>query len=352
MTANMEKITHSISGDEALEIIDKYRHHPLLEMPKRVPVGVEALDVEFPWIAHEFGDRALYLVQAADNAAGAFKLRGALVAIEAYKRHGYDSFYAVSAKNHAFGVAYAALVHQVHAKLYVPESAPESAVDRLRLLASHSEGLLKVERTGATYDMAYKLANAKEGGRRKQIPAYNDPYVVAGQGTIVDDTEAVLDNVDYAFVTGGGGLGTGVAGRIIERGSDSHAYAFEAEGSDGLSRSRDAGELVEARAPNQLYGGAAVRDVTPLAVEMVLSRPDVMSVHHVWDDEVAAQESEYIADRDIRSLTHIHPYEPTTLVGLAGLVRLLRERVIEPDRRVALIGTGKNAPLPGERARY
>lgn len=351
MTVSMEKLHQTVSGDEALEIINAHRHHPLLEMPKRTAIGVEALEVEFPWIRHEFGERALTLslVQAADNAAGAFKLRGALVAMEMYKRQGHDTFYAVSAKNHAFGVAYAALVHQVYAKLYVPKSAPYSAIKRLKSLESQSEGLLRLEHIGATYDETHKIALANETDR-KEIPAYDDPYVSAGQGTIVDDTEAILGPVDYAFVTGGGGLASGIAHRMIERASHNHAYAFEIEGSDSLSRSIHAGEVVEATTPNQKFGGAAVREVTPQAVEIALMRPDIISVHRVMEREVEIQENEYVADRDIRDLTRFRPYEPTTLVGLAGLVRLLREGIIGPDQHVALIGTGKNAPLPGERS--
>jgi threonine dehydratase len=350
MTAHMEKSSYTIvNGDEALEIIDKYRRNPLLEMPQHVPIRVEAIEAEFPWFS-QLGNRALYLARAEDNAVGTFKLRGALVAVEVARRDGSDRVIAASAKNHGLGVAMAVLIQKhMHGLVVVPRNTPQVALDSLNEIANQSDGRVVIDnKIGDTYDECREATEAMgEAGEGRVIPAFNDPNVTAGQGTIVSHIKQVIGPVEhYALPTGGGGLTRGVLNRIVELGHDSHVHAFEAEGSDSMSRSVAAGEVITATSPNDKYGGSRVREIGGIVLETLLSHPDRFSTYGVWDDEVdnfidfyAYYRHETGADKFAR------PLEPTTLVAAAGLFRIIQQGYIPADERVALIGTGMNAPL-------
>lgn len=348
MTASMEKTGQTIvNGDEALEIIDQYRSHPLLEMPTRVPIRVEAIEAEFPWFS-QLGNRALYLARAEDNTAGTFKLRGALVAVEVAQRDGADRVIAASAKNHGLGVAMAVLIQKhMHGLIVVPSNTPQEALASLNEIANQSNGRVVIDnKTGDTYDECREATEAMgKVGKGRVIPAFNDPNVTAGQGTIVSDIGRVIGPVEhYALPTGGGGLTRGVINRIVELGQDSHVHAFEAEGSDSMSRSIVAGEVVKATAPNNKYGGSRVEKIGSLVLDTLLTHIERISTHSVWDDEVEDFIDHYIYYRGETGVD-AQPLEPTTLVAAAGLFRLAHMNLIPAEERVVLVGTGRNAPL-------
>jgi len=138
---------------------------------------------------------------------GSFKLRGALNRILALtdeeKRCGVV---AASAGNHAQGVAFGCARVSVSALIVMPEMTPRTKVE-----ATRSYGV-EIELFGATYDDAEAEARRieRESGR-VFISPYNDPLIIAGQGTVALEILEDLPDVAQVLVpVGGGGLISGV----------------------------------------------------------------------------------------------------------------------------------------------
>ncbi len=135
---------------------------------------------------------------------GAFKLRGALNALLGGSRT--DRVITASGGNHGLGVATAARLIGVHAIVYVPETVPEAKAGPLAATGA------EIVRVGDHYAQAAEAAYARaerEGVR--YLHAFDDPLVVAGQGTIGLEVAADAPECDSITVAvGGGGLAAGV----------------------------------------------------------------------------------------------------------------------------------------------
>jgi threonine dehydratase len=162
---------------------------------------------------------------------GSFKLRGALNTLIAAESP--DRVVTASGGNHGVGVAKAAQLLGLHATVYVPVSAPEGKVRRIEAAGA------KLIRHGDTYAEAVLAARETPG---YYVEAYNDPLVVAGQGTVAAEIAEDAPDVDsIAVAVGGGGLAAGTAlasGRLT--------VAVEPERCCALRHALDAGEPVDA----------------------------------------------------------------------------------------------------------
>ncbi len=140
---------------------------------------------------------------------GSFKERGALYKLASlFPQDLARGVVTASAGNHGLGVAYACqLLGLPPATVFVPETAPESKVNRLRTFDCD------LRRAGADYDTCHAIADAyaQEQGAL-YLSAYDDPVVIAGQGTAGLELIQDLPDVDAILVpVGGGGLIAGVA---------------------------------------------------------------------------------------------------------------------------------------------
>jgi len=139
---------------------------------------------------------------------GSFKVRGAGNRVLTLTEEQAKSVVvAASAGNHAQGVALAATRAGIASTIVMPEGAPLSKV-----MATRGYGA-KVVLAGNSYDEAYEKAVAlsQETGAA-YLHAYDDPYVIAGQGTVGLEIMEQLPDVDVILVpVGGGGLASGVA---------------------------------------------------------------------------------------------------------------------------------------------
>lgn len=137
---------------------------------------------------------------------GSFKIRGALVAIDA--AHRADPAGAVvtaSAGNHGLGVAHASTLLGVRATVVVPANASPAKVAKLR---TYDVELIE---HGTSYDEAQ--AHAKDLAERRGsrfVSPFNDPDVIAGQSTVVDELLVQAPDLEHLVVpVGGGGLLSG-----------------------------------------------------------------------------------------------------------------------------------------------
>lgn len=328
MTVTLERTyTSATRGDEALAIIDGYRH--IVEDKTRV----EALEAEFPYYVHDLGLTGVKLADLGDNASGAFKWRGAFVGAMRLKKQGAERLIAPSAGNHARGAVLAARALDMYVTVAVPSSAPPAKRERIKdLWDSHK---LQVVTAGATFDESLAWALEQPG---TLLHPYDDANVIAGQGTVVDDVLRQAPEAKHLVVpVGGGGLAAGVLGRLDELGrEDITVHLAEVEGSNSLTKSLRNYEVTDADAPNKRFGGSAVRKIGALGFD-AFTRYANMSVVSVTEHDIDELSELYIDGR--RELLRVTTpnYEPTSLVAIAALKQLRHLK-----QEVVVLGTGHN----------
>lgn len=190
------------------------------------------------------GGRIFIKVEALQR-TGSFKFRGALNRISrldsAARKAGVVAF---SSGNHAQGVAAAAAIFGLPATIVMPRDAP--VTKRRNTEALGAEVVSYDRRTEAREKIAETIA-AERGATL--VPPYDDPMVIAGQGTTgleVADQLNTLGLRPDAFLApcGGGGLIAGCALAISERYGGVEILAVEPAGFDDTARSLDAGNRV------------------------------------------------------------------------------------------------------------
>ena len=257
----------------------------------------------------------------------AFKVRGALnKLIRMTGRQRGAGVITASAGNHGLGVAYAAAAFQAPVTVYVPETANLFKVEAIRRLGAH------VVAAGRDYNGAYMeaLAAQKENGATF-VHAYNDPDVVAGQGTIATEVLSDLQEFDTILVPiGGGGLIGGIALYLKSKKPGIRVIGVEPSGADAMYRSLKAGSIVTLDRVNTIADGLAAS--APGTLTFALAQRYV-------DEVVRVEETEML--RAIRLLfewEHLLA-EPA---GAAALAALLYHHRPAPNERVVVILSGGN----------
>jgi len=213
---------------------------------------------------------------------GSFKIRGAtnrIATLDAADREG--GVVTASAGNHAQGVALAASRTGVDSTIVMPEQAPISKVQ-----ATENYGG-RVILHGRDYDAAAERAHTieREEGRT-YVHAFDDPMVMAGQGTIGLEIADDLPTVETVVVPiGGGGLISGVATALTQLDSDVRVVGVQAEGAASAAASLAKGSIVERDAVETIADGIATRRVGDRTFEVIKERVD--EVVTVSDGEIA-----------------------------------------------------------------
>ena len=232
---------------------------------------------------HFSGDNQVYLKTENLQVTGSFKLRGAYFKIsrlsDEEKKAG---IVACSAGNHAQGVALAAERMGIPCTICMPDGAPISKVE-----ATKSYGA-NVELVKGTYDdasvFAAKLQN--ETGATFIHP-FDDPDVIAGQGTIGLEILDQLQEVDAIVVpVGGGGLVSGVAYAAKHLNPKVKIYGVQAKEAASMADSLKYDEQITLSSVNTFADGIAVKHPGDLTFELI--RKYVDDVVTVTEDEIAA----------------------------------------------------------------
>ena len=213
---------------------------------------------------------------------GSFKVRGAYIKIASLSEEERAcGVIASSAGNHAQGVALAAKAFGVPATIVMPAGAPLSKVKATRELGAN------VVLHGTVYDDAYDEACRlqKETGATFIHP-FDDPMVIAGQGTIGVEIMDDLPDVNTIVVPiGGGGLASGVAAAVKMLHPHVRVIGVQAAGAAGMKASLDAGHIVELPSAKTIADGIAVK--RPGENTFELCRQYLDQVVTVDDDEIA-----------------------------------------------------------------
>jgi threonine dehydratase len=234
-----------------------------------------------------------------------------------------------SAGNHAQGVALAARRRGVRAVIVMPITTPSIKTDAVSALGG------EVVLHGDTYDDAY--ARALDLAKKENlvfIHPFDDPLVIAGQGTIGKEIlEQVDEDIDVLFVpVGGGGLIAGVAAWVRQLRPEIRIVGVEPDDSDAMSQSLAAGQPVTLGHVGIFADGVAVRRVGDETFR--LCRELVDEVITVDTDQTCAAIRDIF--EDTRSIV-----EPAGGLAVAGAKKYVAQHGLE-GKTLVTISCGAN----------
>jgi threonine dehydratase len=235
-----------------------------------------------------------------------------------------------SAGNHAQGVALAARILGVRARIYMPRSTPRV---KQAAVCQHGGESVEIHLAGDSYDDAVQAARKDEAETGAvYIHAYDDLQVMAGQGTLAD--EIVLSGhgpFDAAYLQiGGGGLAAGVSTWLKTYWPDIEIIGVEGEGQASMKAALDAGKPVALDQVDLFCDGTAVRKAGDLPfricqqtlrrIETVTNAEVSHAIRTLWEG--------------LRSIS-----EPS---GAMGLAAVLKNREKLAGKRVLVVLCGAN----------
>ena len=249
------------------------------EAAGRISPHVRHTPVEYSHALSEVSGAEVYLKLENLQATGSFKLRGATNALLSIGA-GATGVVAASSGNHGMAVAHAARVAGLYPLIFVPEGAAPSKVEAIEALGAE---IRRVEGDPVLAETTART-HADETGLPYLSP-YNDPRVVAGQGTIGVELASDLDRVDVLFASmGGGGLISG-AGGYLKGARGTRVVACSPVNSAVMHESLRAGRVLDLPSLPTLSDGTA-GGVEPGAITFDLCREIVDDSLTVSEDEI------------------------------------------------------------------
>ena len=278
-----------------------------------------------------FGGRLLFKVESLQR-TGSFKIRGAynrLVQLDASQRRA--GVVAFSSGNHAQGVAAAARMLGIPATIVMPSDAPRVKLENTRALGA--DVVLYDRIRESREQIAAKLASERGA---MLVPAFNDPHVIAGQGTVglelMQQAGELGLTPDQALLPcSGGGLVSGSAIAIRALAPATAVYGVEPEAFDDTRRSLAAGTLLK-NPPEARSICDALQSSPPGELTFAINRELLAGILTVSDAEVETAMAR--AFRELRLVV-----EPGGAVALAAA---LAGRLPLAGRTTAIVLSGGN----------
>ena len=293
-----------------------------------------------PWVKHTPTVRSrllsercgaeVWLKQELFQRGGSFKLRGALNRIltltPAERARGVI---AASAGNHAQGVAIAAEIAGCRATVVMPEAAP------LAKVAATNDYGARVVLHGLNYDEAHAHARwLAETEGLSYIHAFEDPAIIAGQGTVALEMLADVPELDAIVVpVGGGGLASGVAVVAKAQRASLRVYGVQAAGAAAGVQAYRTGQLAPSGEVRTFADGIAVKSPGPLTLTHLRA---------LCDDVVAVAD-----DRIAEAIVLLMERQKLVVegAGAAGFAALLAGLLPVGGQRVGVVLSGGNIDL-------
>ncbi|HSC02628.1 MAG TPA: threonine ammonia-lyase [Solirubrobacteraceae bacterium] len=270
---------------------------------------------------------------------GSFKIRGALSKLAALGESCAAGVVTGSAGNHAQAVAYAARARGVPCHVFMPEPAPIAKVEAARELGAD------VQMVGATVDDALLAAQEFAAGDERVafVHPFEDPYVIAGQGTIGLELLAQVPHLARVIVpVGGGGLVSGVAIALKSERPSIEVVGVQATSCAPVRRSLEQGKPVAVESALTIADGIAVKRPGELTLSLI----------ERWVDDVVAVEEDEIAEAMVFLLERAKlVVEGAGAVGVAALLSGRTAAAREGVTVVLLSGGNVDAGLLGDVAR-
>ena len=282
--------------------------------------------------------KSTWLKMESFQPTGSFKVRGALAAMSAAPED--RNLITASAGNHALGIAHAGSLLDRKAMVVVPETASQAKTEQLRKLP------VQLVTHGESYDEAEAWAISRADAPAKDVEflsPYNDPHVIAGQATMLDEImEQHTSDRPLTIVAGagGGGLLSGLGLRATQLTTDARPIRIvgvEAEASPGLSSAIEAGRVEMIEIEDTIADGLA-GNLEPGSITVELVKRHVAELVSVTDDEIGEA---------IRWLVKTHGFVAEG-AGAATIAAIQAGMVADEylDGDVVVIVTGRNIALP------
>lgn len=305
-------------------------HIPTIEDVRAAARRIEGIAVKTPLLCNDALDEAVgarvFMKAECLQHGGAFKMRGAANALAALapevRARGVLAF---SSGNHAIAVATAAKHFGVSAVIVMPSDAPKIKLERT--LAMGAE-IVRYDRVGESREAIGAKLSAERG--LALIKPFDDPNVIAGQGTI--GLEIAAESApDIVFApASGGGLASGVALAL----PDARIVAVEPEGHDDIARTLAAG-AIQRNAPGirSICDGLLVEQMGEITFVIGRER---------FERVVAVSDQAVLRAMKFAFLNLKLVLEPS---GAASLAALLEGGLDVRGRTVAIIASGGNVDM-------
>ena len=263
-----------VGGDQRLVTVEDIR-----SARERVAGVVRATPVDRSETLSAIAARPVILKPENRQRTGSFKIRGAYNRISRLPPG--TPVVAGSAGNHAQGVALAAKLTGHPATIYMPVNAPLPKVEATRGYGA------TVRMRGQAVDDC--IASAKELGEVEGavfVPPFDDPLIIAGQGTIgLELAEEAPEAGTVVVPVGGGGLIAGIAAALAAVRPDIRVVGVEAAGAASMSSSLEAGRCVRLERMHTMADGIALKSPSPLTLAHVQAHVD--EVVTVSEEEIS-----------------------------------------------------------------
>lgn len=273
----------------------------------------------------------LYLKPETLQITGAFKIRGALnKALSLPREEIANGIIATSSGNHAQGLAYAARMLGVKAILVLPVTTPKIKIENTKALGA--EVILFDGDTAARWKRVYEIA---EENKYATVHAFEDPIVMAGQGTIGCEILEDLHDVDTVIVpVGGGGLISGIATAIKETKPSVRVIGAEPALTPKYFHSRINKERTSLPLKNTIADGLRIsvpgQNPYPIIEKYVDEIVLVEDGHTIAGMRALAKDAKLIA-------------EPAASIGVGALLAGTID--VKPDEKVCAVLSGGNWDL-------
>jgi len=260
---------------------------------------------------------------------GAFKVRGASNAVfglsDEQAKNGVATH---SSGNHASCLSYAAMLRGIPCNVVMPKTAPQAKKDTVR---RYGGVITECEPSTTSREEAFVKVQAETGG--DFVHPYNDPRVIAGQGTCAKEFMEQVDGLEMMVAPiGGGGMISGTCLTLSTLAPEVQIIASEPEQADDAYRSFKAGYIIADDAPKTIADGLLVP----------LKERTWHFVSNYVTDILTASEEEIIKAMKI-TWKHLRiVMEPSCAVPLATI---LKNKEQFAGKRVGIIVTGGNVDL-------
>jgi len=308
------------------------RNYPTLEDIRQARERLKPHIRHTPLLRAEKIEKALgcqlYLKPETLQITGAFKIRGALNKALSLPREAIaGGLIATSSGNHAQGIAYAARMLGVKAVIVVPVATPRIKIENTRAMGA--EVILFDGDTAARWKKVCEMA--EENGYTA-VHGFEDPMVMAGQGTIGCEILEDLEDVDTVIVPlGGGGLLSGIATAIKETRPSVRVIGAEPALTPKYFQSRINKERTSLPLKNTIADGVRIsvpgQNPFPIIEKYVDEIVLVEDEHIIAGMRVLAKDAKLIA-------------EPAASIGIGAL--LAGAVKVRPDEKVCAVLSGGN----------
>lgn len=271
---------------------------------------------------HGLGGNELWVKDEGLQRARTFKARGAIALMHALRESGVSSAVTASAGNAGAGYAYAARQLGMQVEVVVPHGTHESRIDNIERMGGAS---VKVVEAGQIVDESVRFAKTRAAEQGiMYAPPFDNETLIAGQGTMTFEALRQRPSANRIFVPVGGG--SALAGALLaaeEAGSDATVVGVQFAGNQSMSRSVQAGEVIQIEAIDTLCEGSSVRAVGAHTLRVALGSLHRLELMSVSPEEIGEELS--YQDRWAQELTTVYGRdafmefpETTGVLAIAG----------------------------------